>query len=71
MKMEALGLCQDILRRFRSYLHVFGRQQLVDVSGTFSSCAEVTCGVPLGSILGPLLFLIHVNDMSSMKMEGL
>ena len=41
------------------------RQQLVDISGTYSSTAHVTCVVPQGSILGPLLFLIYVNDMSA------
>jgi hypothetical protein len=61
MKLESLGLGQDILRWFRSYLSE--RQQLVDVSGTFSEPCKITCGVPQGSILGPLLFLIYVNDM--------
>lgn len=41
-----------------------GRQQLVDISGTLSSCAEIKCGVHQGSILGPLLFVIYMNDMS-------
>ena len=61
-KLEALGLSEDVVRWFRSYLS--DRQQLVDVSGTFSSCDKIRCGVPQGSILGPLLFLIYVNDMS-------
>ena len=62
MKLRSSGLSKDIIRWFRSYLS--DRQQLVDVSGTFSSTANVTCGVPQGSILGPLLFLAYVNDMS-------
>ena len=63
MKLSAAGLGDDILRWFTSYLS--SRQQLVDVSGTHSASAPVTCGVPQGSILGPLLFLIYVNDMSA------
>ena len=61
IKLEALGLSQDVIRWFRSYLS--DRQQLVDVSGTFSSSAEIRCSVPQGSIFGPLLFLIYVNDI--------
>ena len=61
-KFEAMGLSNDVVKWFQSYLSC--RQQLVDVAGTFSSCENITCGVPQGSILGPLLFLIYVNDMS-------
>ena len=61
-KLEALGLNEDVVRWFCSYLS--DRQQLVDVSGSFSSCDKIRCGVPHGLILGPLLFLICVNDMS-------
>ena len=43
-KLKAYGLGNDICRWFESYLS--GRQQLVDVRGTFSSYSTVTCGVP-------------------------
>ena len=55
-KLEALGLSEDVVRWFPSYLS--DQQQLVDVSGTFSSCDKIRCGFPQGLILGPLLFLI-------------
>ena len=48
---------------FNSYLS--NRSQFIDIKGTLSDRGEVTCGVPQGTILGPLLFLIYVNDMES------
>ena len=54
MKMEALGFSQDVIRWFRSYLS--DRRQLVDLSGTLSSSAAISCGVPQGSILGHFYF---------------
>lgn len=63
MKLKAMGLTQSSLMWFSSYLS--DRHQLVELSGTRSSTKNITCGVPQGSILGPLLFLIYVNDMSA------
>ena len=46
MKLEAIGLHSDAIRWFRSYLS--DRRQNVDISGTMSSEASVSCGVPQG-----------------------
>ena len=60
-KLCNYGIDQTSLRWFRSYLS--DRTQKCSVNGNLSNAASVSCGVPQGSNLGPLLFLIYVNDL--------
>ena len=48
---------------FKSYLS--GRTQYIQYDNSKTEMANISCGVPQGSILGPLLFLIYVNDLKS------
>ena len=64
-KLYAYGIRGTLLKWFESYLT--GRTQYVAFKGTNSDTHYVKCGVPQGSILGPLLFILYMNDICSVS----
>ena len=67
-KLNQIGIKGNLLTLFNSYLT--NRKQIVVVDGKKSNVTDIKAGIPQGSKLGPLLFIIYINNITEIGLES-
>jgi len=66
--LPSFGIKNNSLTWFKSYLN--NRKQIVQIYGTKGEEMIMNCGVPLGSVIGPLLFILYINSICDLNING-
>lgn len=67
-KLKFYGIFGNELKLIKSFLS--DRRQYVEIGEDKSSVLSISCGVPQGSVLGPLLFMVYLNDINNLGLWG-